>query len=40
MLFFYKDETLEGGHPMTLAMYIIIGVIIVAAIFFIIKGKK
>jgi len=25
---------------MTLAMYIIIGVIIVAAIFFIIKGKK
>lgn len=32
---------LQGGIPrMTLMMYILIGVIVVAALFFIIKGKK
>ena len=35
-----RKAFLKEGRLMTLMMYILIGVIVVAAIFFIIKGKK
>ncbi len=39
--FWYNAAQLQKeGTPMTLAMYILIGVILVAFIYFIIKGKK
>lgn len=39
--FWYNDRKWERRGPaMSFAMYILIGIIIVAAIYFVIKGKK